>query len=208
MLPRREELLAKAAALPEPPISFGACWDGDSEGWFVIFYAMLGEQRCHHLAYLRGDGDFRLFVGSTPPWPEAELAQAVGAELAARFSVPFVFPSPDSPAAGYVPAHTMTMDEKADAVRAQETFLERVEQLKEYGHVHRPSEVLALLIKLIPGLEPSDIIFHFKKAFPQVPLSACIEAQRPAQLCKGGLTDKQFDALIAPWPAVDTIHKS
>jgi hypothetical protein len=41
MLPSREELLAKAAMLPEPPVAFGAGWDGDSTGWFVILYAML-----------------------------------------------------------------------------------------------------------------------------------------------------------------------
>lgn len=49
MLPSREELLAKAAALPEPPVAFGACWDGDTEGWFVILYAMLSGERCRYL---------------------------------------------------------------------------------------------------------------------------------------------------------------
>jgi hypothetical protein len=153
MLPSREDLVAKAAALSEPPVAFGACWDGDSEGWLVILYAMLSDQRRRHLSYLRGGGDFRLFVGAVPPWPEAELAQSVGTELAERHGVQFSFPSPDRPEAGYVPAHTMTADEKTDAARAQERFLERVEQLKEYGRVHKSSEVLALLIRLVPEVE-------------------------------------------------------
>ena len=84
MLPSREELLAKAAALPEPPVAFGAGWDGDSTGWFVILYAMLSGQRCRYLGLLRGGSDFRIFAGGVPPWPEAALAQAVGAELAER----------------------------------------------------------------------------------------------------------------------------
>jgi hypothetical protein len=123
MLPSREELLAKAAALEEPPVGFGASWDGDTQGWFVILYAMLSRERCRHLSRLRGaGGDFRIFVGEVPPWPEAELAQAVGTELAERYGVPFTFASPERPQSGHVPAHTMTADEEASAAGPTKSF--------------------------------------------------------------------------------------
>ena len=208
MLPSREELLAKAAALPEPPVAFGAGWDGDSTGWFVILYAMLSGQRCRYLGLLRGGSDFRIFAGGVPPWPEAALAQAVGAELAGRYGVPFAFDSPDRPELGYVPANIRTAGDEARIAEANEKFAERAEQLREYGLTRRPSEVLALLIKLVPDLDSFGIISHFKKAFPQVPLSTCIEAQGPAQLYEGGLTDAQFDALFAPWLTGQATDKS
>lgn len=98
----------------------------------------------------------------------------------------------------------MTADEETHAAGAHERFLAHVEQLKDYSLTHRPSEVLALLIRLVPDLEPSSFVFYFKKAYPHVPLRTCIEAQRPAQLCKGGLSDEQFDAMFAPWLAVNS----
>jgi hypothetical protein len=202
MLPSREELLAKAAALPGSPVALGACWDGDSTGWFVILYAMLSGERCHYLSFLRGGSDYRIFADDMQPWPEAALAQAVGTELSALYGVPFEFPSPDRPELGYIPAQTVTAEDEARAAEERERFLRNVDTLKEYGLTHRPSEVLALLIRLVPDLESSGIVFYFKKAFPQVPLSNCIEAQAPAQLCKGGLSDDRFDALMTPWPAV------
>jgi hypothetical protein len=201
MLPSREELLAKAAALPEPPVAFEACWDGDTTGWFVILYAILSGQRCHYLAFLRGGSDMRILAGAVPPWPEAKFAQAVGTELAERYGVPFNFASPDRPELGHVPPHTRTPDEEARMAQDRERYLERVEQLREYGLTHRPSEVLALLISLVPDLESSDFIFHFKKAFhPHVPLQACIEAQCPAQVFgERGISDEEFDAIFAPY---------
>jgi hypothetical protein len=97
MLPSREDLLAEAAALPSPPIAFGAGWDGDSTGWCVVLYARLSDGRAHLFPFLRGGSDFRIFRGIVPPWPEAQLALEVGAELAQRYGVPFTFESPDEP---------------------------------------------------------------------------------------------------------------
>jgi hypothetical protein len=96
-LPSRQELLAKAAALPEPPIAFEAYWEGDTTGCFVVLEVVLNGNRRKDLAVLRGGSDYRLFVGEVPPWPEAELAKAVGAELAERYGVPFKFASPAHP---------------------------------------------------------------------------------------------------------------
>src|SRR5262245_60499151 len=103
MLPSREELLTRAAALPEPPVAFEAYWDGDTIGWFVILDAILSGQRRHGLALLRGGSDFRIFSGEVPPWPEAQFALAVGAELAEQYGVPFNFDTPDCPELDQVP---------------------------------------------------------------------------------------------------------
>lgn len=100
MMPTREALLATADALPARPVAIEALWDGDTTGWMVWLAAVLPDGagfRSHHLASLRDGGDFRLFNGQVPPWPEAQLAAAVGVELAERFGVPFHFPSPDHP---------------------------------------------------------------------------------------------------------------
>ena len=62
-----------------------------------------------------------------PSWPQAQLAQAVGTELAERYGVPFEFASPDRPQSGYLPMHTMTADEEAHATGAYVRFLAHVE---------------------------------------------------------------------------------
>jgi hypothetical protein len=97
VLPSRDELLAKVADLTEQPLAFEAQWDGDTGGWGIALAAVLRAGsgfRSHVLAFLRDGGDFRLFNGQVPPWPEARLAAEVGAEMAERFGVPFYFPSP------------------------------------------------------------------------------------------------------------------
>jgi hypothetical protein len=100
MLPSREALVAKADTLSERPAAFEAFWDGDTGGWYVTLVAVLptgAGYRDHFLATLRDGGDLRLFNGQVPPWPEARRAGEAGAELAARFGVPFYFPSPGWP---------------------------------------------------------------------------------------------------------------
>jgi hypothetical protein len=100
MMPMREEILAKADALLERPIAFDAQWDGDSNGWCVVLSAIHQSSQGHidsWLATFRDGDDLRLFNGQVPPWPEAVFANEIGAELAARFGVPFYFPSPNHP---------------------------------------------------------------------------------------------------------------
>jgi hypothetical protein len=100
MLPSREQLMEKADALPQAPVAFEAFWDGDSGGWYVVLTAILkGESgfRDHCLWAMQEGGDLRLFNGQAPPWGEARLAQQVGEGLAAKFGVPFYFPSPNHP---------------------------------------------------------------------------------------------------------------
>jgi hypothetical protein len=76
---------------------------------------------------------------------------------------------------------------------------EVIAQLRSHALTNRPSDVLRLLLRLVPGLGSFQIILYFKMAFPQVPLRTCIDAQAPAQLYEGGITDDQFDALFTPW---------
>jgi hypothetical protein len=100
MLPSREQVLLQADALPEPPVAVEAYWDGDSSGWFVVLSAVLkgdAGYQSHCLSVLQDGGDMRLLNGQVPPWGEARFAQEVGEELAARFGVPFYFPSPEHP---------------------------------------------------------------------------------------------------------------
>jgi hypothetical protein len=88
---------------------------------------------------------------------------------------------------------------KADMERKARDFADHFEKMQEHALTHRPSEVLRLLIEMVPDAGSAHIIFHFKKAFPDVPLKTCIDAQAPARLYEGGITDEQFDALFAPW---------
>ena len=71
--------------------------------------------------------------------------------------------------------------------------------MRAHSVTRRPSEVLRLLIELAPDVSSFGIIQHFKLAFPEVPLGTCIEAQAPAQLYSGGMSDEEFDALFAYW---------
>jgi hypothetical protein len=89
-------------AMAGRPLAFEALWDGDSDGWSLSVFAVLpgaGEayQAVHLWTSNEPGGDFRVFRGLVPPWPEAEKAARLGAELSAEFGVPFHFPSPRHP---------------------------------------------------------------------------------------------------------------
>ncbi len=71
-------------------------------------------------------------------------------------------------------------------------------QLRTQALMNRPPEVLRLLIRLVPDLGSFGVIAHFKAVYPQAPFRSCIEAQAPAQLFDGGISDEEFDALFAP----------
>jgi hypothetical protein len=84
------------------PVAFEAIWDGDSGGWHLSIFALLSragetyDSLCLWTSNEPG-GDFRIFKNLVPPWPEAEKAARIGAELSAEFGVPFHFPSPNHP---------------------------------------------------------------------------------------------------------------
>lgn len=87
---------------PGRALAVRAEWDGDSTGWFVVLDVLFGDPDkavpvC--LASFRGPGgDFRLFAGRVPPWPESELAERVGCEFAQALGVSFTFVNRDGPA--------------------------------------------------------------------------------------------------------------
>lgn len=105
MIPTQEAILDKAALVPAPPVAIEAYWDGDTSGWYVVLTMLHdagsgAEPSCRQfdLAVMQGEGgDFRLFNGHTPPWPEAVRAREAGGALAARLGIPFFFASPDHP---------------------------------------------------------------------------------------------------------------
>lgn len=93
-----DTLIAKVETLPVRPDAIEALWDGDSEGWMVVMYAVTREPRTEeYLAIIRHGGDLRLFNGAVPPWPEAQEAAQTGSALARHFDLPFFFLSPDEP---------------------------------------------------------------------------------------------------------------
>lgn len=93
----------KVRAVSGRPLAIEALWDGDTEGWFLDIYVVCASADAEggysetHLGCLRYGGDFRLFEGTVPPWPEAAVAKLAGERVARELSLEFYFPSPDSP---------------------------------------------------------------------------------------------------------------
>lgn len=86
------------------PAAIEAYWDGDTAGWSVRMEAIIeggGPEhprfRSIYLGQWCDGGDFRLFVGEVPPWPEAVRAVEIGEALARALEVPFHFASRDQP---------------------------------------------------------------------------------------------------------------
>jgi hypothetical protein len=90
--------LERVGKLDFKPHVFEALWDGDTQGWFLMLFARRKTWTGYNrscLWSLRGaGGDFRLFTGLVPPYPEAYILNYVGTELAKVYDVPFYFPSP------------------------------------------------------------------------------------------------------------------
>jgi hypothetical protein len=90
MTPSLDDLIATVAALPVPPVAFEAFWDGDTNGWWLDLSAIVPQTGGYATVFLRclQGGDTRSFSAQ---------AQELGGVLAARFGLPFYFPSPDHP---------------------------------------------------------------------------------------------------------------
>ncbi|SNY44080.1 hypothetical protein [Paractinoplanes atraurantiacus] len=102
--PTTEQLIAEAAAIPAPIAAIEAYWDGDTQGWHVVLVAVVRRPSSRHptfdevrLTIVDGGGDIRLFNDQAPPWSDEQSATAQGQAIAAHFSVPFFFASPDLP---------------------------------------------------------------------------------------------------------------
>lgn len=103
--PEWSDLQATASEITEPIVAIEAIWDGDTAGWYIVLLAIvtrtgptgarLGEVQLG--SYRNRGGDFRLFCGDVPPWPEAQAATRDGTRLAEALAVPFHFSSPTTP---------------------------------------------------------------------------------------------------------------
>ncbi|MDC0747114.1 hypothetical protein [Polyangium mundeleinium] len=49
------------------------------------------------------------------------------------------------------------------------------------------------------GLSQSTMVTYFKRAFPEIPLRVLLDAGGWQRLSNGGLTDRDFNALLQPW---------
>lgn len=98
--------------LPHAPAAVEAFWDGDTGGWYVVLVAIevtivprfaiipwfgRSQRKEYDLMALRFGGDIRIFNNAVPPWPEAEVATALGNHLSQEWRIPFYFPSPTEP---------------------------------------------------------------------------------------------------------------
>ena len=103
--PDPEGLVAQLLALRPAPVAIEATWDGESVGFLVELEAILPAPSREHPRYTARHlhtfrdavGDWRVFVGAVPPWPEAGEAAELGTALANRLNIPFHFASPDRP---------------------------------------------------------------------------------------------------------------
>lgn len=99
------EILTEAIErIPGRPIVLEALWNGDTEGWFIIFnlYSNSGKlfwkrERKDNLGIVTLGGDIRLFSGEVPEWPEAELAKFLGQKAIEKYGLTFYFPSNKEP---------------------------------------------------------------------------------------------------------------
>ena len=81
-------------------VAIEALWDGDADGWFLEVALVshdFGDFVTHTLGVVRYGGDFRLFQGTVPPWPESTIARTAGADVARACGLEFYFPSPEEP---------------------------------------------------------------------------------------------------------------
>jgi hypothetical protein len=98
------DLQATVDAVADPVVAIEAVWDGDTDGWFVVLFAITERSSRLHpsldevrLAAFRRGTDLRLLNGQVPPWPEAADATRLGQALAQTMNVPFHFQNADTP---------------------------------------------------------------------------------------------------------------
>ncbi|THU38206.1 hypothetical protein FAM09_16130 [Niastella caeni] len=97
------------------PTVLEALWDGDTSGWYlylnlhVIIKKLFSiKKEIRYLGTISLGGDIRLFNGSVPPWPEAELAKEWGKMANEKYGLIFYFPSdkePDNDCPGWEQRH-------------------------------------------------------------------------------------------------------
>ncbi len=96
-----EDARRKIRTLGGRPIAVEIQWDGDTQGWFIMMFVVIrsgwiGFYRTEvfHLGNISKGGDFRIFTGKVPPYPEAELAMEIAQQLQEEYDLEIFFPSP------------------------------------------------------------------------------------------------------------------
>jgi hypothetical protein len=101
--PTTAQLIERASATTAPVVAVEALWDGDTQGWYVVLFAIVLRPGRHErfddvqLTWFRYGSDLRLIHGTVPPWPEEQRATEQGQAVARQLGVPFHFTSPDEP---------------------------------------------------------------------------------------------------------------
>ena len=112
-------LAARIDAVNGKPAVLEALWDGDTTGWHLnltlYYYAKTWWFKeiikpvlsSISLGYISAGSDIRLFTGQVPPWPEAELAKALGQQAEEKYGLTFYFPSelPDDDCPAWTQRH-------------------------------------------------------------------------------------------------------
>jgi hypothetical protein len=81
---------------------------------------------------------------------------------------------------------------------------EIIAALGRASHSYSPVEVAEVLGESREGgLTHSAMVFHFKRAFPMVPLRVLLEAGGWNRLSGGDLSDEQFNGLLGAWIGSD-----
>lgn len=71
--------------------------------------------------------------------------------------------------------------------------------IREQASSLSPGELTELCSRLRQQpFTQSTLVFFFKRAFPNIPLRTLIEAGAWHRVSDGGMTDAEFDALLAP----------
>jgi hypothetical protein len=75
-----------------------ALWDGDTQGWFLnIAVSAKRDDGTFDKAFLwclrGGGGDFRLFAGTVPPYPEVAIGRHLLDEISKEYGIESYFPS-------------------------------------------------------------------------------------------------------------------
>ncbi|WP_343691318.1 hypothetical protein [Chitinophaga sp.] len=97
------------------PVVLEALWDGDTAGWYLYLNLHVKvkklfstKKEVKYIGTIRLGQDIRLFNGTVPPWPEAELAKEWGKIASEKYGLIFYFPSdkePDSDCPGWDSRH-------------------------------------------------------------------------------------------------------
>jgi hypothetical protein len=72
--------------------------------------------------------------------------------------------------------------------------------LRDASHRMSPAATARLLDSLLPeGLRQDTLIFHFKRALPEIPLKVLLDAQAWNAVGPGDVTDAEFNEMLRPW---------